>query len=249
MQAEVDDIADAAIADFARYLHTGMPCRVLKWDGGQLVTVRPMVRFVDIDGTVINFPDLPDVLVQYPGGGGFVLTFPIAAGDECFVTFSQRCIDAWYATGDVGEVLSLRTHDLSDGFAHFGFNSAPKVITSVDADAIALRTKAGAAFLKIKADGTIIIDGTKLIVKCPAELEDTQLVMGAVTMQSTQQVTGQITGQGGLAVSGGSGATVEGNLAQTGGSYTTDGDVTAGTVSLKGHVHSNPEGGNVGPAT
>ena len=34
----------------------------------------------------------------FPGGGGFALTFPVAAGDECLVVFASRCIDD-YETG------------------------------------------------------------------------------------------------------------------------------------------------------
>lgn len=44
-------------------------------------------------------------------------------------------------------------------------------------------------------------------------------------------VTGLITGKGGLAVSGGSGATVTGSLKTTG-------DITAGAISLQGHTHT-----------
>lgn len=48
-------------------------------------------------------------------------------------------------------------------------------------------------------------------------------------------VTGLITGKGGLAVSGGSGASVKGSL-------TTTGDVKAGGISLQGHTHTCPDG-------
>ncbi|OOH87331.1 baseplate assembly protein [Pasteurellaceae bacterium 15-036681] len=50
---------------------------------------------------------------------------------------------------------------------------------------------------------------------------------------------GQINGNGGMAVQGGSGASFSGSVKQQGGSFTTDGDVTAGTVSLKNHGHEN----------
>ena len=48
-------------------------------------------------------------------------------------------------------------------------------------------------------------------------------------------VAGLITGKGGLAVSGGSGASVNGSL-------TTTGDVKAGGISLQGHTHTCPDG-------
>ena len=63
---------------------------------------------------------------------------------------------------------------------------------------------------------------------------------------TSQQLTaqGQITGNGGIAVKGGSGAAIEGNISQTSGSYTTDGDVKAGHISLTGHKHTNGNNGS-----
>lgn len=55
-------------------------------------------------------------------------------------------------------------------------------------------------------------------------------------------VDGKITGTGGMAISGGEGATVEGSMAITGG------DVTADGVGLKSHDHTDPQGGTVGNA-
>ncbi|WP_025155024.1 phage baseplate assembly protein V [Morganella morganii] len=57
----------------------------------------------------------------------------------------------------------------------------------------------------------------------------------------------QITGNGGMSIKGGTGADFEGNISQTSGSYTTDGDVKAGHISLTGHEHTNGNnGGNTG---
>lgn len=58
---------------------------------------------------------------------------------------------------------------------------------------------------------------------------------------------GKISGNGGLAIKGGDGddtASFEGSVRQTGGNYNTDGDVIAGTISQKGHTHTNGNDGN-----
>ena len=73
-------------------------------------------------------PILPDVPVVFLGGGGSSLTFPVRAGDECLVFFSDRCIDAWYQSGGVQNQIVPRFHDLSDGFALVGIRSKPNVI-------------------------------------------------------------------------------------------------------------------------
>lgn len=65
---------------------------------------------------------------------------------------------------------------------------------------------------------------------------------------ASEQLTAQakITGNGGMAIKGGIGATFEGSITQTGGSYSTTDDVNAGTISLKGHVHPGDSGGTTG---
>lgn len=68
------------------------------------------------------------------------------------------------------------------------------------------------------------------------------LIESNVQISGTLKVSEQITGTGGLAISGGSGASVSGSLAVSGG------DVTADGISLKGHTHDCPHGGATGPA-
>lgn len=67
-------------------------------------------------------------------------------------------------------------------------------------------------------------------------------VNGNVVINGTEKVTGKITGEGGMAVSGGTGATVTGDLAVSGGNLTADG------ISLKTHTHNGvqPGSGNTG---
>lgn len=50
---------------------------------------------------------------------------------------------------------------------------------------------------------------------------------------------GKINGNGGMAVQGGDGASFSGSVIQSDGSFLTNGDVKAGTVSLKNHTHQN----------
>lgn len=64
---------------------------------------------------------------------------------------------------------------------------------------------------------------------------------GPATFNQAVTVKGLLAGQAGLAISGGSGASITGSLSATG-------DVTAGSISLQGHTHSDPQGGTVGPA-
>lgn len=69
---------------------------------------------------------------------------------------------------------------------------------------------------------------------------------GNVLINGTLTVQQLISGNGGMAVQGGSGASFSGNVKQTGGSFTTTGDVAAGGISLKTHTHAGDSGGKTG---
>ena len=106
---------------------------------------------------------LLDCPVYFPAGGNVCLTFPVTAGDECLVVFASRCIDYWWAYGEVGKQMIYRMHDLSDGFAFVGFSSKPKVISNISTDSTQLRTDDGATFIDLKS-GNITVTGASVVV-------------------------------------------------------------------------------------
>lgn len=93
--------------------------------------------------------------------------------------------------------------------------------------------------INITADTVNVKANTSTVVTCPQN-----------TINGPLTVTELITGQGGMIISGGSGAQITGNIQQTQGDYTTtgsihsDGDTTAGSISLKGHTHTGDSGGS-----
>lgn len=92
----------------------------------------------------------------------------------------------------------------------------------------------------IKTTGNIIINsGANVNITANAvnvNAQSTVINSPDNTVNGPLKVTGQIIGQGGLTISGGSGANVMGSL-------TTTGDVTAGSVSLQNHTHTGDSGG------
>lgn len=104
----------------------------------------------------VNLPLLTDVPVVYPGGGGFTLTFPVSAGDECLVIFASRCIDGWWAYGGVQVQPDVRMHDLSDGFALVGPRSTPRVLAGISAG-VQLRADDASVSIEMLAGAVNII--------------------------------------------------------------------------------------------
>lgn len=123
----------------------------------QTVEVQAAIRErVVIDGVLSweTIPILVDVPIVIPRAGGYMLTLPIEAGDECLVVFADACIDAWYQSGDVQNQIDRRRHDLSDGFAIIGTWSQPNVIANYSTDKAQLRNEAGTS--KVELDDTTI---------------------------------------------------------------------------------------------
>lgn len=90
--------------------------------------------------TLVDMPLCLDCPVQFPCGGGYSLTFPIAEGDECLLIFASRCIDGWWQNGGISPPVELRMHDLSDGFALLGFRSVPRVLSNISLNSTQLRS-------------------------------------------------------------------------------------------------------------
>ena len=129
----------------------------------QTCSVQPAItgEVTGADGATkaVQLPLLVDVPLVFPRAGGFALTFPVRAGDECLVIFACRCIDGWWQSGSVSPPAESRMHDLSDGFAILAPTSQKNALGGVSGGAVELRTQAGDAFVSLDAAGTITLKG------------------------------------------------------------------------------------------
>lgn len=148
----------------------------------------------------------------------------------------------------------------------FGFTSVPPANTQAvilpiggqTTHGIVIATENGSFRVKNLQGGDVAVydeSGSSIVLKKGRliEIDCDVLKINAATkvdisspLVETDQVftaQGQINGNGGMAVQGGSGASFTGNVEQRGGSFTTDGDVKAGTISLRNHKHTGDSGG------
>lgn len=172
-------------------IHTGL-FGIIKSVNMEKLTVdvqpstKSAVRLPDGSIKTVPYPLLPGVPISFPGGGGATLTFPVKAGDECYVTFASRSSDAWMQSGGEQNPMDARTLDLSDGMAHVGVRSQGNIPPNVSADSTELRTDDGKT--KISMNGA-----------------------GGIGMESDQQIG--ISAAGGVTMDGGAGsATIKGKL-------------------------------------
>lgn len=204
----LDSVLAETMEHRLRDLHTSLPGIVQSYNPElQTVEVQPSIQRVFTELGAINLPLCVDVPVVFPGAGGFFLTHPIEAGDECLIVFGERCIDDWFFNSEVLPPAEYRIHDMSDGFAIFAPRSLPKVIVDVQTDGIELRNLDRSSFAKV-ADDLIELnlnEGATLV----------KLEPGLITMVGDIEHTGKINSSG---------------------SHTAS-EHTAGDINLTTHIH------------
>lgn len=223
----LEGIINNALTDHATHFRVAVPGIVESFDAiKQTATVIVVCSGSDSDGSEMRLPPLLDVLVSFPRGGGFAVTFPIEPGDEGLLIFSDRCIDGWHQNGTPGIPPDHRLHDLSDASFIPGISSMGRVISTLRSDAIVMRQLKGNGYVSIDTEGNVDIDGAALRVHCPVEF------MKPVTMEDTLQVAKTLTFTGGMNGSGGESA-----VATFSGNVTITGDATISSISYSGHIH------------
>ena len=196
-------------------LWTAIPGIVTQYPGAagaMTVNVQPTVinRVRNPDGSFaeVPMPVLLDCPVLWQGGGGVTATFPIAAGDECLVVFSSRCIDGWWHQGGVQTAPEVRMHSLSDGFALIGVRSLPNTFTP-PASAAALISNDGQTYITLNptskavavhAPGGINLNGVTIDsngnLTSPATITGTTDVVGGGKHLKTHTHSGVTPGAG-----------------------------------------------------
>ena len=133
----------------------------------------------------VTMPRLVDVPLLPMKGGGFLITVPVSVGDYVFVSFSSRCIDGWWESGQITPPADIRWCDLSDGFAYAGPCKKGEVSG----------WKENAINIKHIASGTeIILESGKITLKSTnVEIEATN-----TKITGNAEILGNLTVQGGV---------------------------------------------------
>lgn len=151
------EVLRLALERQSRALRVGLPGRVERFDAAnQLADVTPLLQETAFDEsgneTLESLPVLTNVPVQFVGGGGYALTFPVAAGDPCWLTFSDRSLDEWIDRGGVVDPVDLRRHDLGDSVALLGVRAKPGKLAEFDS----ARAVFGNKGPRVAVDGSIV---------------------------------------------------------------------------------------------
>ena len=197
-----EDVLRTAIRGALAGVWTALPGEIVTFDGDpQTATVQPTIQ-AQIQGPngdpkLVDMPLLLDCPVFFPRGGQAVFTFLVAAGDECLVVFSSRCIDSWWQNGGIQPPARLRMHNLSDGFAFVGFSSKPKKIANFSTSAAQLRSLDGSTLVEMNpsAQTLTLTAPSGATINANTTINGTLHVTGAIRcdddITSQKTVTGQ----------------------------------------------------------
>ncbi len=116
---ELNELIKANILAIVDARHVSFPATVLVYDPvTQLCNVQPSVRIYEtVEGVDVPLliPPCLDCPVLFPTGGGYVIQWPLIAGDSVDVIVSSHDMDAWLTAGTPDTVpTSRRRGSLSD---------------------------------------------------------------------------------------------------------------------------------------
>ena len=149
----VQQVIDNSLKD----LHTCLPGTIVSFDPvTQIAEIQPLIKREFADDSVRNLPLCISCPVMFPRAGGFSITFPVTAGDECLVVFAERALDTWMQSGGSQPPVDTRRHSLSDAVAILGLYSQPNKLPSFHSTGIELKSDAGDIYFRLDNSGITI---------------------------------------------------------------------------------------------
>lgn len=158
----ISDAIESVLSD----IHTCLPGKIESFDSTTgLARVVPLLKRKYVKETAaINLPVISGVPVVFPRAGSAWIRLPIAAGDYVLLVFAERSIDKWIEKGGSVDPEDPAKFSLNDAVAIPGIYPKPDAMEANGADT-SLEIANGSAFVEIKADGTVEVTATKIVLK------------------------------------------------------------------------------------
>lgn len=183
MRQNLADVLQLTNEKLKRSIFTGLPAVVVEYNAAQsIATVLPLVDAVYSDGVVKKSQLIYNIPVQWPSGGGGIISFPIKQGDTGWVAFACRSIDEWvYGDGSSVVPASSRTLDYNDAIFIPGITT---VNTSLNPDPDNVQIKFAGSSITIKPSGEVVISASSITLN------------GDTTINGNLNVSGDVEGDG-----------------------------------------------------
>jgi len=116
-----DDVIRLGIEIALQNTHTWIPAQVTRIRSSGIVDLQPLIKDTSVvDGSVVAYPQIQNVLVAYPSGNDYWIKMPIQVGDVGIALFCEESLDQFFAatmnpvSPNVLDPQDTRHHDLSD---------------------------------------------------------------------------------------------------------------------------------------
>ncbi|GLQ96483.1 Gp138 family membrane-puncturing spike protein [Dyella mobilis] len=218
---DLEEVFRLAINGLLANAWTGIPGYIVSFDPASVtatVQIGIQGQGENPDGSTSqsNYPVLEGVPVEFPGGGGSRLTFPVAPGDECWIAFSCRAMGAWKASGGIQPTNDPRMHHIADAVCRIGPMSQANKLSNVSTSTVQLRSANKETYIELDPTGQIVnvVAPGGMTITAPT----LHLINGALTVDQTITAAETISSSGG--------------------------DVLAGSISLTNHKHTGVQSGS-----
>ena len=142
---DIEEMLRAMLDGMRKDIWVALPVEVAE-DSEDMHTVKLKIgikaEVTKPDGTkeYVDYPQLEDVPISFPSGGGATLTFPIKKKMTGYVLMSSRGFDHWHEKGDVQKAAGRRMHHMTDGLAFHPIRNDPKKLKGVSKTATQMRS-------------------------------------------------------------------------------------------------------------
>lgn len=209
-----------------------LPARVVSFDRAKnTATVVPLIMVLKTDGSTQQRAEIAGIPVFQYSGGGFVINFPLKAGDLGWIKATDRDIALFKQSYDFSPPNTLRKHKFSDAIFY------PDVMRgwTINEDGLVIQTLSGNQCIAILDDQIKILSDNLITIKSDADIvveaggDVTVTAAGSVTIDAPDTT---ITGT--LSVDG---------AATFGSTIDASGQITTGGIGLSTHKHTGVEPG------
>ncbi len=160
---QLEEVLKNAIEQRLVQVHTSMPGVIAKYDPQkQVADVRPAIKRKYPSGEIVELPLLTNVPVAHPRAGKARIHLPLKEGDSVEICFSERSLENWNAKGGIVDPEDPRKHHLSDAYVKPCLYPSKDPFTVTEPEAIEIVN--GTAEIFIKADGSVSIKGSSLLL-------------------------------------------------------------------------------------
>ncbi len=236
------------LANFKKKTMQGMdnclPAIVIAYDrASNRATVQPMIKMVGTDGKSISRAQIASVPVFQIAGGGFMLNFPIKAGDLGWIKAVDRDISLYLQASAEQQPNTNRMHSFNNGF-FLPQTLGGYTIYGADTDSVVLSTLDGSTRIAVSATEVTVTATDKVTVNAPeivlnadtkATVNSPEVEVNATTKATVTSPDVEVTASGSVSIDSPT-VTMSGNLTVAG-TITGTTNVIAGTKSLKAHTH------------